>query len=83
MKKIFHAEWPEMLVVPKGDIEISGIDELRKTLKPAKPLWGVHIDPQSHCDPVWGEFYYVKARAEYYCPQESSFIIGITNFYEQ
>lgn len=29
MRKLFHAEWPDILGVPKGDIEVDGLADLR------------------------------------------------------
>lgn len=83
MKKLFHAEWPDMLGVSKGDIVVSGLQDLRNMLRPTIGLWNVHIGQERHNDPVWGDFHYVVASLEDFRPHNSSIIIGIVNFYEQ
>ena len=81
MKKIFRAEYPDMLGVPKGDIEVKGLDDMRDMLTPR--IENVYIDKRKRRDPVFGRFHYVKAVVlPYYAPNCYS-IIGITNFYEE
>ena len=49
MRKIFRAAYPDMLGVPKGDIEVKGLDGLRDMLSP--PVGDIYIDPRKRHDP--------------------------------
>lgn len=81
MRKLFHAEWPDMLGVPKGDIEVDGLADLRNMIKAG--VEDVYIERKEYHDPVWCNFHYVKAVVlPYHTPNNYS-IIGIANFYEE
>lgn len=82
MRKIFRAEYPDMLGVPKEDIVVSGLQDLRNMLRPTFVLWNVYIEQERRNDPVWGDFHYVVANLEDFRPHNSPIIIGIVNFYE-
>lgn len=81
MRKIFRAAYPDMLGVPKGDIEVKGLDGLRDMLSP--PVGDIYIDPRKRHDPVWGLLYYVYAEVLPLYASNNYLIIGTVNFYEE
>lgn len=56
MRKLFHAERPDLLGVPKGDIEVDGLADLRNMIKAG--IEDVYIERNEYHDPVWGNFHY-------------------------
>ena len=54
MRKLFHAECPDMLGVPKGDIVVDGLADLRNMIKAG--IEDVYIERKEYHDPVWGNF---------------------------
>lgn len=83
MKKLFCAACPSQMGVPEGDIEVSGLNGIKKILNPVVALWNVHIDPNEHLCPTYGHCHYVKAKVDTYRPYDSAIVIGECNFYEE
>ena len=54
MRKLFHAECPDLLDVPKGDIEVDGLADLRNMIKAG--IEDVYIERKEYHDPVLGQF---------------------------
>ena len=81
MRKLFHAECPDLLGVPKGDIEVDGLADLRNMIKAG--IEDVYIERKKYHDHVWGDFHYVNAVVlPHHTPNNYS-TIGIANFYEE
>lgn len=79
-KKIFRTSLPNILNLPSGDIDVSGLDELRDILYPVED---VYIEKRKRRDKVFGRYYVVKGVVlPFYAPGIFS-EIGITNFYEE
>ena len=81
-KKLFCAACPSLMGVPEGDIEVGGLDGIKKMLNPAIALWNVHIEPVARFSRCLGLHYHVKAKVDTYRPDDSAVVIGMCNFYE-